>query len=615
MDQVDMNILRGWLNLCESQHGRYCASGFLETVTAKIDFIVVDVQQKKLVNAGNSCRYLALSYAWGNMPQLQLTLGTREELFVPGALQKRWEQIPQVIRDAMHVVTAIGEKYLWVDALCIVQDDPIHKHRQICEMGTIYGGALATIVAAASSSAAEGLCGVHPGTRQVTDYAVSSGIYVAKREPFKDSVLKSTHNTRAWTYQERLLSKRCMYFSRQQVFFQCKQTVWSEDRWEDAWACHTISYNEFASIQHGFGKLTLLNYSMSRDCRHSEIFDDCYALLVQEYSMKNLSYDSDILNGFAGLCSFFLHRWRLKFICGSPLESSLFASALLWYHPHMGIRRRNYDDDSNLFPSWSWSGWIGGIIYLPYISVVLHGPVILRGSEDFVCIMPPGTTTQVGGSLTSNCEAYPTLPIRDQAWLDKEVFSGKLNVLRFWSFTTPLQSFCYEKAKPCPASPSLSSVSGEGTNYRAFVVTKDGWICGGLLGFDADTLENAKSEWEFVLLSASTLGCRPDHDQIVTCPCICPTFCHMHNPRKHAMGDDTEPMKGGNNGDNGDNGEESVKNVTESQREGKEGEPGCMRNVLVLRWEGKYAHRVGIGVIHNVAWVAAEPEMKFIRLS
>ncbi|KIW92953.1 uncharacterized protein Z519_06802 [Cladophialophora bantiana CBS 173.52] len=85
-----------------------------------MDFIVVDVQQKMLVDAGNSCRYLALSYAWGNVPQLQLTLGRKEELFVPGALQRCWEQIPRVIRDAMHVVAAIGEKYLWVDALCIV---------------------------------------------------------------------------------------------------------------------------------------------------------------------------------------------------------------------------------------------------------------------------------------------------------------------------------------------------------------------------------------------------------------------------------------------------------------------------------------------------------------
>ncbi|KIW92954.1 uncharacterized protein Z519_06803 [Cladophialophora bantiana CBS 173.52] len=479
-------------------------------------------------------------------------------------------------------------------------------------MGTIYGGALATIVAAASSNAAQGLCGVETGTRLVTDYAVSSGIYVPKREPFKDSVLKSLHNTRAWTYQERLLSKRCIYFSRQQVFFQCKQTVWSEDRWEDAWASHTISYNEFASIQHGFGKLTLLNYSMSRDCRHPEIFDEYYALLAQEYSMKKLSYDSDILNAFAGLCSFFLHRWRLKFICGSPLESSLSTSALLWYHLQMGIRRYNYDDDSNLFPSWSWSGWIGDILYLPYASVVLHGPVLLRGSEECVCIMPSGSTTQSMGSLMSNCEAYPTLPIRDQAWLGKEVFSGKLNVLRFWSFTTPLQFFCYKKAKPCPASPSLTSVSGEGTNYQAFVVTKDGWICGGLLGFDTDMLENAKSEWEFVLLSASTLGCRPDHEQTVPSRCICPTFCHIHNPTKHTMDDDTELMTGGNNDDNG---EESVRSVVESEGEGKNVEPGCMRNVLVLRWEGKYAHRVGIGVIHKIAWVAAEPDMKFIQLS
>jgi hypothetical protein len=60
----------------------------------------------------------------------------------------------------------IGERYLWVDSLCIVQDDPQEKHGQIANMDAIYGNAILTINAAAGQDANAGLPGVRPLSRK-----------------------------------------------------------------------------------------------------------------------------------------------------------------------------------------------------------------------------------------------------------------------------------------------------------------------------------------------------------------------------------------------------------------------------------------------------------------
>jgi hypothetical protein len=110
-------------------------------------------------------RYIALSYMWGGVHQLLMTTENGAELSLPSSLQRYWSNIPAVIQDAIHFVAALGERYLWVDSLCIVQNDVKIKHHQILQMGSIYNGALACLVGAVGGDAASGVVGVRPHTR------------------------------------------------------------------------------------------------------------------------------------------------------------------------------------------------------------------------------------------------------------------------------------------------------------------------------------------------------------------------------------------------------------------------------------------------------------------
>lgn len=121
--------------------------------------------------------------------------------FLPGGIEKAWRGLPRTIQDAIELVRKLGVRYLWVDVLCLVQNDPDDTARGVKVMDEIYERSWLTIVAASGHSANAGLPGVREGSRYpstaipVTE-DVSLGIFVTL-----DRLLKcSVYETRAWTY-------------------------------------------------------------------------------------------------------------------------------------------------------------------------------------------------------------------------------------------------------------------------------------------------------------------------------------------------------------------------------------------------------------------------------
>jgi len=113
---VDPALIREWLQCCEKDHDhsrlRHC-----RLYQTPIDITLVDTAEHRLVRASSRNRYLALSYVWGKVPLFQTTMSNRLSLEEPGSLLKVIEEIPQVIQDSMALVSALGERYLWVDCL------------------------------------------------------------------------------------------------------------------------------------------------------------------------------------------------------------------------------------------------------------------------------------------------------------------------------------------------------------------------------------------------------------------------------------------------------------------------------------------------------------------
>ncbi|KAF2692270.1 heterokaryon incompatibility, partial [Lentithecium fluviatile CBS 122367] len=114
-----------------------------------------------LVDASLDVRYVALSYAWGGVKQVMLNKTSREFLNQVGSIM-----IPQTIRDAIRLCQLLGERCLWKDSLCIMQDEEYRdgsgawtnadKMAQIPRMDIIYGASALTVIAACGADSNTG---------------------------------------------------------------------------------------------------------------------------------------------------------------------------------------------------------------------------------------------------------------------------------------------------------------------------------------------------------------------------------------------------------------------------------------------------------------------------
>ncbi|OJI96466.1 hypothetical protein ASPVEDRAFT_23476 [Aspergillus versicolor CBS 583.65] len=132
--------------------------------------------------------------------------------------------LSHTIKDTIKVARAIGSCYLWVDALCILQDSTEDVAKNVTMMDKIYSGAALTIVASTNVSPYYGLPEVSTSPRsrtQITQTVPGMCVSTAFHDPRRrlDDIENSIWNTRAWTYQERHLSSRSVYFTDSEMVF------------------------------------------------------------------------------------------------------------------------------------------------------------------------------------------------------------------------------------------------------------------------------------------------------------------------------------------------------------------------------------------------------------
>ncbi|KAF2965667.1 hypothetical protein GQX73_g7873 [Xylaria multiplex] len=157
-------------------------------------------------------RFAALSYCWGSEQPMKC-LGS--DIVSYRTVIPLNEQ-PLTIKDAVKVCWEIGIQYLWIDALCIIQDDSNDKSIKIAKMTSIYGSTTVTIAAARLSSAAEGFLGERfPGSRDgaIVPYRCINGelgsiVLVQRNDGRSPEEPIAPINERGWTLKERLLSSR-----------------------------------------------------------------------------------------------------------------------------------------------------------------------------------------------------------------------------------------------------------------------------------------------------------------------------------------------------------------------------------------------------------------------
>ena len=219
-ESIDLSLGGMWLHNCESTHGSRCSEQSWSTAVQALPSLrAIDVQNNCVVTVPNlnKFQFVALSYVWGSpgLETLMLSSSNIGRLSRRNGLLEFSHWIPQTINDAIEVVKAVRERYLWVDALCIIQDvDDNEKNCQIAAMDWLYSKAVFTIVAADGLNSMVGLGGVRAGSRSLKQDTVetASGIYLLTPIKVPQDLDASAWNFRAWAFQERLLSRRLLIF-------------------------------------------------------------------------------------------------------------------------------------------------------------------------------------------------------------------------------------------------------------------------------------------------------------------------------------------------------------------------------------------------------------------
>lgn len=159
----DTQLVKSWVASCKNQHRDQC-NNIPATLPPK--FRLIDVEELCVTEVPQSPPFFALSYMWnssGDGKDLQLLRSNLDRLRQSGGIDVF--ALPDVVADAVRLCKDLGERYFWVDRLCIVQDDSAAKHSQIVAMDSIYGMASLTIVAAEDPTQVDGLPGVRGRAR------------------------------------------------------------------------------------------------------------------------------------------------------------------------------------------------------------------------------------------------------------------------------------------------------------------------------------------------------------------------------------------------------------------------------------------------------------------
>ncbi|KAF2822345.1 HET-domain-containing protein [Ophiobolus disseminans] len=311
-----------------------------KTMELSDTLILIDVDKWRLT-VMRPQDYVALSYVWGRIPNiLESTKANFESLQRKGALSSTElsARLPTTVYDAIVLTKAMGQQYLWVDRLCIVQDDFENKKAQLDRMASIYARSYYTIVAADGIDADHGLRGV-PGTYsprnlQQKMYQFSKRCVMMQVPESESNLDPKEWHRRGWTFQERTLSHRNLVFFQDQVFWECRRCTWIED---------------LADIPEGADPLRVSKRKPAdpHDLQYYKWPDlHQYANLAYRYNRRLLGFQSDALNAFAAVTQVLSRSFPGGFLHGLP--EYFFDYALLWL-PIFAQDKRTCE-----FPSWSW---------------------------------------------------------------------------------------------------------------------------------------------------------------------------------------------------------------------------------------------------------------------
>jgi len=302
-----------------------------------------------------STKYVILSHCWGPPsvdPPLKTTLPLVDEFLatIP------FKSLPKNYRDAVMMARILDIRYLWIDSLCIIQDDPRDWEMESANMASYYQGSYLTIAAGASADCHGGFCRDLDQSPLFRVFAPgNSSRRIAVRETAaRENSLRYPEDKkipllrRGWVLQEQVLSPRTVFCTDNHLFWQCHSLFTSEDG-----AVHMPGLHSLGDV-----------FSPEFDLSNKNNAQELWQQWIKDYSHRELTYPTDRAPAIAGLVEFYQSETGHTPLLGLWKESLCYdlswqcAQSREW---RAGLHKPQaaLPEKPKKFPAWSWLSALG----------------------------------------------------------------------------------------------------------------------------------------------------------------------------------------------------------------------------------------------------------------
>ncbi|KAI8680767.1 HET domain-containing protein [Fusarium sp. Ph1] len=411
----NMRLLREWLQDCQLHHdecgrGTYSGNKYNDgSSSTTLPFRVIDVgfagdgrsEEKKprvyTTHGKEIGRYMTLSHCWGKVIPPRMTKDTVDAWQVELPLAS----LPKTFRDAIWLTRELGERFLWIDSICIVQDDPTELMTQIRLMGVIFEESFCTIAAVDAKGSdgsqmvdsglfvsgpavartakfqvkttgtnnfglAESITGPsHSSSQQEVDELCEVIMQEASDtvDPFPLRLQFKAWHSRGWVFQERELSRRCIFFTEYDLGWRCNRYWETEQTGIPECRRPRGEYTMDGTKAYG-GVSYDAEYNLRKTWQNT----------VHQYSVTKLTYNSDKHNALMGFEERLATRFGYKFHHGIVDfgHCEHLHTQLLWVP---AISRGGLNDIK--FPSWSWMN-VKGAVKWPHDEYLVYPELLAQ---------------------------------------------------------------------------------------------------------------------------------------------------------------------------------------------------------------------------------------------
>jgi hypothetical protein len=341
-------LIRSWLQNCGSQHRGSCWSDgsglYGGSQEPLLPTRIIDISEQRsrwgheqvriCCTNGQRGRYMCLSYCWGQADFLRSTSRNIK------AHQKgiRLSKLPPVFQDFIQLARAVDIQYVWIDSLCILQDDGGDWFTATGKMASVYQNSYLTVAASLARSPLE-RCFV-PRTQFVAE---SVECNIVHDFPFLLGPSEAFPLlNRGWAYQERLLSPRVLHLGPTGIFWECSESFRLESSRPPA-GRDIIFKDYFLSVCR----------SIPAGGSDQQKF---WRRIVVQYSSLALSKPSDRLPALQGIADAMKRVRGEEYYAG--LWSGSFIADMLWFLTNTFVSRPGAsaaESEPQHAPSWSWA--------------------------------------------------------------------------------------------------------------------------------------------------------------------------------------------------------------------------------------------------------------------